>query len=492
MIKYFAMSPTAGQGGGAVLRREKMTGEEAARVPSEDQLFTIETRLGAVRGVQQDGYREFRGIRFATAERWEEAVPVTQRWEGVYDATRWGDRCLQYRGFYGMENNVSNQYYADEALVTLPAEYSADALNLNIWAPDGAENCPVLFYIHGGAFMTGSNTDTSTDGEVYARRGIVMVAINYRLGPYANIYGDGFNGNLPLTDQITALRWVRDNIADYGGDPTRITVMGESAGGATVQNLLISPLVEDGLIAGAIMLSGGGHMRSVGTPTTTETQKLIWGKVKEQCGAASLRELKTMPDKELFELWASCLGERRLLSATPILNGVSLVEDVEYHLEHDTVKDVPTMFGMLSQDLFPYNLYLAAMQYGKNRAEKGRKPSYLYYFDRVQPGDTTFGAFHAADLYYIFGTLYRNWRPFDDIDFRIARNMIDYTANFVKTGDPNGEELPRWEAASAQQQLFLHLGDEEASMVAPDAAALEHIQKTCPPFPYAAAIRQPE
>lgn len=492
MIRLFAMSPMAAQGNGPSLRREKMTREEAERMVPEEEIVTIETGLGALRGVQRDGYREFRGVRFAVSRRWEEAVPVTEGWEGVYDATRWGDRSLQFRGFYGMENNVSNQYYADEALISLPAKYSEDSLNLNIWAPDGGGNCPVLVYIHGGALVSGSNTDTSTDGEAYARRGIVMVAINYRLGPFANVYGDGAEGNLTLTDQITALRWIRDNIADYGGDPAKITVMGESAGAASVQNMLISPLVEDGLIAGAIMLSGGGHLRSVGTPATTAVQELIWGKVKEHFGVERMSELRSVPDKELFEGWAGCLGENRLLATTPILNGVSLVEDVGYALEHNTIKDVPTMFGMLSQDMFPHSLYLAAMQYGKKRAEAGGKPAYMYYFDRVQPGDTTFGAFHAADLYYVFGTLYRNWRPFDEIDFRIAENMVNYIANFVKTGDPNGGGLPRWESATAAEQLFMHFGDEEAAMIAPDGEMLAHTQATCPPFPFAAAVKTPD
>ena len=200
-------------------RRDKMTQEEADQVPSADQLVTIETKLGAVQGVQMDGYREYRGIRYATSERWEEAVQVTTPWSGVYDATSWGDRCMQFKGIYGFADSVINQFYDDEALVTFPAGYSEDALNLNIWAPDNAENCPVLLYIHGGAYMTGSNTDTSTDGEAYANHGIITVAINYRLGPWSNVYGDGYEGNLALTDQLTAIRWVKDNIADYGGDP---------------------------------------------------------------------------------------------------------------------------------------------------------------------------------------------------------------------------------------------------------------------------------
>ena len=226
-----------GKGEGA-LRREKMTQTEAEWIPSERETVVLETALGSVRGIQRDGWREFRGIPYATAERWEQAVPVTG-WEGVYDATRWGNRCAQHKGFYGTADSVVSQFYDDEALIEFPAEYSEDGLNLNIWTPAQKENCPVLVYIHGGSFVKGSNSDAAIDGEAYVKRGVLLVSINYRLGPFASVYGDGYTGNLALLDQLTALRWIRDNISDYGGDPGRITLMGESAGAISVQNLIL-------------------------------------------------------------------------------------------------------------------------------------------------------------------------------------------------------------------------------------------------------------
>jgi len=470
-------------------RRDKMTQEEADQAP--DKFVSIETKLGAVKGVQKEGYREFRGIRYATAERWEEAVAVTTPWNGEYDATAWGDRCMQFKGIYGFADSVINQFYDDEALVTFPAGYSEDALNLNIWTPDNAKDCPVLLYIHGGAYMTGSNTDTSTDGEAYAEHGVITVAINYRLGPWSNIYGDGYEGNLALTDQLTAIRWVKENIADYGGDPSKITIMGESAGAMSVQNLLMSPLMEEGLVAGAIMMSGGGNLKQNDTPMNSAVMGVLWQQVKNAGGYSNLSELLGLSAQELFEVWALNLGELDSAAATPIMNGVSLVETVDSALKNGNIQNVPTMIGMLSEDMHPYTLYTAAVDYAKARSNAGGKPVYLYYFDRQQPGDNKFGAFHAADLYYAFGTLYRNWRPFNDIDYRISHNMIDYISNFVKTGDPNGAGLVKWEAATAESQQFMHFGDEEAAMITPDKSFLSDNQYTKPTFPYADKVKYP-
>lgn len=483
-----APAPTEGFKEPWALRREKMTQAEAEKGP--EQLVTLKTRLGTVQGVQQEGYREFRGVRYAVAERWQDAVAITEPWDGVYDATQWGDQSLQYRGFYGKADSLINQFYADESLVTFPAGYSEDSLNLNIWTPDAAKNCPVLLYIHGGSFVTGSNVDPSTDGEAYANHGIITVAINYRLGPFANLYGDGYNGNLALTDQLTAIRWVRDNIADYGGDPSRITIMGESAGAISVQDLLISPLVEEGLIAGAIMLSAGGSMSAMGSPTTSAMMGAVWDQVKSAAGAEHISNLTALSDRELFELWNKNLGGYAAIAANPILNGVSLVDDVNTSLGNGSVKDVPTMIGMLSNDMMPYMLYQAATDYGQKRAAAGGEPVYLYYFDRCQPGDDA-GAFHAADLYYVFGTLYRNWRPFEDTDFRIADDMIDYVSNFVKTGDPNGDGLAQWEPAGESGQRFLHFGDEKAAMITVDPAKILENQMAYPMFPMAKAVKEP-
>lgn len=491
VLSLAACGPTGKTGEEWTLRQEKWTAEEAAFVPAEDQTVVLDTACGQIRGVRMDGYREFRGVRYATAERWEQASPVTG-WEGVYDATAWGDGSCQHRGFFHMADGVINQFYMDEAVAAAPISYSEDSLNLNIWTPEEAEGCPVLVYIHGGSYLTGSNTDPSTDGEAYAHHGIITVAINYRLGPFQSVWGDGFTGNLALTDQLTALHWVRDNIADYGGDPARITVMGESAGAVSVQNLLVSPLVEEGLIHGAVMLSGGGSLSEIGNPTTPDRVEPIWKLLKGQLGVKSLDELKDIPARDLYLAWVRAMGPYAGTAATPVLDGVALTDNVDAALEKGTVKDVPCIIGMLSQDMWPYTLYDAAAEYGAKRAGAEGAPVYLYYFDRQQPGENKFGAFHGADLYYVFGTLYRNWRPFDETDYRIAENMIDYISNFVQTGDPNGGGLPQWESAAVDQQLFLRFGDEPPAMMEPDTSALANTQLEGPAFPYADVVRVPE
>ena len=478
---------TGGEGS-VPLRREKMTQAEAEWLPEENETIVVNTAMGSVRGIRRDGYLEFRGIPYAAAERWELAVAVNG-WEGVYNATRWGDRCAQHKGFYGTADSVVSQFYEDEALIEFPAEYSEDGLNLNIWTPMETENCPVLVYIHGGSFVKGSNSDPAIDGEAYARRGVVLVSVNYRLGPFASPYGDGYTGNLALTDQLTALRWIRDHIGEFGGDPASITLMGESAGAISVQNLLLSPLVEEGLIAGAIMLSGGGSMNVIGSPVLPMVPATVWKKVKDAQSAETLFQLKDLPAEELFACWAGKLGPMKDLAAQPVLDGTVLNNTVSAALRRNCVKNVPVIIGILSHDIVPCDLYSSALEYARSRAEAGGAPVYLSYFDRIPPGNPAFGAFHGADLYYVFGTLYRNRREYTDVDYRIAGQLIDYISNFAKTGNPNGDGLPQWEAAAVESQQFLQFGDKAPAMMTPDAEELAHTQKTHAMFPFAPAIR---
>lgn len=460
------------------LRREKMTQEEADRVPAQSELITISTACGDITGIQKDGYTEWRGVRYATAERFEQPVQVTG-WEGVYDATVWGDRAPQYGGFYNMADSGVTQFYLDEATFQWTASYSEDCLNLNIWAPNGAKDCPVLVFIHGGSFLTGSNTDVTTDGEAFARSGIVTVAINYRLGPFHQVCGDGYTGNLALADQAAALHWIRDNIGDYGGDGSKITIMGESAGAISVQDLLISPLVEEGLLSGAVIMSGGGDLSILNTPTSPAAVQAEWERVKQALGAESIQALKTVDAKELYATWLKYGG-----TTAPTVNGVELTGNVADALADNTVQDVPVIIGILSEDMWPFTLYKAATRYAAKRADAGGAPVYLYYFDRQI--DKTFGAYHAGDLYYMFGTLYRNVREMDDTDYRISADMIAYVANFVKNGNPNGSGLTKWEAATGDNPLFMHFGDEADGMIAPDTDFLTNNENLRPTFPYTA------
>lgn len=331
-----------------------------------------QTACGVVRGLALDGYEAYLGIRYAKAERWEQAVQAGL-WEGEYDATRFGDRACQFRGFYGVEDSAINRFYYEEAKTQFPAVYSEDCLNLNIWTREDARGFPVLVYIHGGAFRTGGNGEPFVDGAAYAKRDVVMVSVNYRLGPFHSVYGDGYSGNLALTDQITALAWVRDNIACYGGDPERVTIMGESAGAVSVQCLLLSPQAK-GLFCGAVMMSGGGDLSALGTPNRPVRIRPVWEWVKKSLGAATLQELKTCPAYRLYAAWQKALDDLPQYAAgasKPVLDGKVVPAGVAQAREEGLLADVPCIIGVLSADSWPYTLCSAALDYASKQERAG-------------------------------------------------------------------------------------------------------------------------
>ena len=224
----------------------------------------VHTPCGPVQGAAggADGVSVFRGIRYATAGRWEYPRQVTH-WDGVYDAANFGACSFQPRAFYNEEDVPEKAFYYNEFRRGEHYDYSEDCLFLNIWAPDDAKNAPVLFYIHGGGFLGGCGHEKHFDGTAWCKKGVVAVTINYRLGPMGFLClpelaaRDGHTGNYAMFDQMAALCWVRDNIAAFGGDPGQVTLMGQSAGAMSVQQLCVSPMT-NGLFRGAVMMSGGG------------------------------------------------------------------------------------------------------------------------------------------------------------------------------------------------------------------------------------------
>lgn len=243
--------------------------------------YTRMTPCGPIEGCacQWPGVTAYKGIRYATAGRWEYPTPVTH-WEGTYNATQYGACSYQPRAFYDEAQMPEKAFYYHEFRQGEHYEYSEDCLFLNIWTPESAgadAKLPVLFYIHGGGFTGGCGHEKHFDGPVWPTRGVIAVTINYRLGPLGfaclpELSAEaGHTGNYGLYDQLCALQWVHDNIAAFGGDPARITVMGQSAGAMSVQQLCLSPLIE-GLIAGAVMSSGGGVSKNFGsTPPRRST-----------------------------------------------------------------------------------------------------------------------------------------------------------------------------------------------------------------------------
>jgi len=428
--------------------------------------YIVKTPCGTVLGTagRVPGTAAYKGIRYATAGRWEYPKIVTA-WENIYDATHYGHCSYQPRAFYDEELNEKKYFYYNEFRKGETYTYSEDCLFLNVFTPDDAkegDKLPVLVYIHGGGFTGGCGHEKHFDGPVWPAKGIIGVTINYRLGPMGFVClkeleeEAGHTGNYGLYDQMTAIQWVKNNISAFGGDPENITIMGQSAGAMSVQLQCQSPLT-DGLFQKAVMSSGCG----MGTMMTAPVEKAsaFWKEVMSRCGCENLAQFRALPPEKLFEAWQSAKKEIKggNASAVPALDNVFFVKD-------NLPKDIPYMAGSTSHDMVPPVLQGMTKKWISAR----EKPSYTWYFDRMLPGDDC-GAWHSSDLWYWFGTLPNCWRPMAQKDYDLSEQMVDYLCNFVKTGDPNkAAQLPTWIASGKGQSRVLCLGEKPTSMAKPN------------------------
>jgi len=436
----------------------------------------IKTPCGEIRGCagRVPGTIAYKGIRYATAGRWEYPKQVTS-WEGIYDATQYGSCSYQPRAFYNEEENLKKIFYYNEFRKGETYTYSEDCLFLNVFTPETAregDKLPVLIYIHGGGFTGGCAHEKHFDGPVWPAKGIIGVTLNYRLGPMGFVCLQELaeeadhTGNYGLYDQMTAIRWVRDNIAAFGGDPENITIMGQSAGAASVQMLCQSPLT-DGLFQKAVMSSGcglGGMMSG-----KLESSCAFWQEVMKRCGCSNLSEFRALPVEKLFDVWQSAKKEIKggAAAAFPVTDG-------HFAVAGGKAKNIPYMAGSTSHDMAPPILQSMARKWISNR----EKPSYTWFFDRMLPGDGN-GAWHSADLWYWFGTLENCWRPMEDKDFALSDQMTDYLCNFVRTGDPNkAAQLPTWVASGRGQKRVLCMGEKDTQMRKPNLLKLIGIMLT--------------
>ena len=427
--------------------------------------YIISTPCGTLQGTagRVPGTAAYKGIRYATAGRWEYPKQVTS-WEGTYDATHYGACSYQPRAFYDEELNEKKYFYYNEFRKGESYTYSEDCLFLNVFTPDTAkagDKLPVLVYIHGGGFTGGCGHEKHFDGPVWPEQGIIGVTLNYRLGPMGFVClpeleaEAGHTGNYGLYDQMTAIKWVKDNIASFGGDPENITIMGQSAGAMSVQLQCQSPLT-DGLFQKAVMSSGCG----MGTMMTAPVEKAsaFWKAVMERCGCENLAQFRALPAEKLFEAWSAAKKEVKGggTSAVPALDGVFFVKE-------NPVKDIPYMAGSTSHDMAPPILQSMTKKWIAAR----QKPSYTWFFDRMLPGDDC-GAWHSSDLWYWFGTLENCWRPMEQKDYDLSRQMVQYLCNFAATGDPNkAAQLPTWIASDKSQKRVLILGEQATHMGKP-------------------------
>ncbi len=410
-----------------------------------------ETDLGRIRGLERETDHAFLGIRYARAERFCYAAPV-ENWEGTYDATHFGDACTQYRTYFPHLDVPERRFYHREFREGLSFTYSEDCLNLNIYAPKEAKQAPVLVFIHGGGFNSMANSEGYLDGAGYTKRGILLVTINYRVGVFGYLTHEeiqeknGRDGNFGLDDQLVALKWIKQHIASFGGDPENITVMGQSAGAISLQYLCLSKKAE-GLFKRAIMLSGGGLFPKIARPKPAAKTRDYWKAVMEKAGAKTLEEFRQMNEKDVLAAIETVKTERKdnTVNTQPVVDGYLLETDTAKLIGHPLQLDY--MAGTTSNDMFNAVLYHMAWKF--IRKNKG----YRYFFDIDAPGDDN-GAFHSSDLRYFFGTLEQSFRPYDEKDKAVSEQMMDYVAAFVRTGDPN-------QAVTCETEIDGYLENEE-------------------------------
>ncbi|MDR1001184.1 MAG: carboxylesterase family protein [Clostridiales bacterium] len=420
----------------------------------------VVTKYGALCGVQKQGYAVFRGVPYAKAPvgelRWK-APQEPEKWEGARPAKSFGPRAPQADQPPG--SLYHKEFFADEDF--LPPK-SEDCLYLNIWTPSdlAEEKLPVALWIHGGAFTGGFGSEMEFDGAEFCKKGVILVTVNYRLGALGFLAHpwltaeSGRSGNYGILDQIAALKWVYENIANFGGNPTNITVFGQSAGSMSVQALLLSPLAK-GMIARAILQSASGYPSGIGRDRSLTEAEAIGQAFTERCGASSLEKLRALSTEKLAEYSNQFFVESmsKGFPYSPCIDGVVLTQGGDEAIGNGCLPDIPYMIGSTKNDIGVTpktlenggfsRLYKACIGWSHQNEKLGRSPSYVYYFTHSLPGDDS-GAFHSAELWYEFGTLHRSWRPNVEADYALSKLMIGYWTNFIKSGDPNGDGLPEW------------------------------------------------
>jgi para-nitrobenzyl esterase len=454
----------------------------------------------------RSGVAVYRGIPYAAPPvgplRWRPPNPAA-RWDGVRRADAFGPSAIQ-------TIHPAMLPWTEEYLASGPV--SEDCLTLNVWAPGGTKR-PVLVYIHGGGFVEGSGALPIYDGERLAREGIVVVTINYRLGALGFMAHPELtresehhaSGNYGLLDQIAALRWVQKNVASFGGDPSRVTVAGQSAGAASVHALMASPLAR-GLFERAIVQSTSGVVGFGAKPlASAETSGVEFAASK---GATTLAELRTLDASTLAggQLWLVVDGwslpenpDTAPRADVPVLTGFtadenSFIPQIYGGMSAEKYRELARqVYGDLADEvlrLYPAGTDAEAKRsqvesardrgrvsmylWAEARAKRSKTPAYTYYFDRAipWPAHPEFGAFHGAEIPYVFGTLDRLDRPWTAADRTLSEQMVGYWARFVKAGDPNGAGAPRWPRFDPGSPTTMRLGETAGPRPVADAERL--------------------
>jgi len=462
----------------------------------DETIPIVETRSGYISGIMDSGTFAYLGIPFAAPpvgeKRWR--LPVREEsWNGVRAADKFGEPCPQDLS----PDNIYGLTSCDE-----------DCLYLNVWAPKDTKggSLPVMFWLHGGGYNAGSASQALCNGANLAKRGVILVSANYRLGPLGFMVGQnlydtqGQAGNYALFDAVAALEWVRDNIARFGGDPDNVTIFGESAGGSIVTLLQTAPQAE-GLFHKAIAMSGTASSNKYVLNLTSSWEEAAQNGLQFQhfLNATSIEEMRRLPYETIIEA-----ATKSKIPFGPVMDGIILSTDPRDTPSESqyapmvigTVKDEGTLFiweygietladyqqalqiwfgnnASLVEAYYPATtdeeamwqavsvLGLAGMQEPIRHAARGASlsvPVYRYYYTHVPPTEAGayLGCFHGSELAYLFGNLdaAEGYGPSDTV---FSNQIMALWSNFAKTGTPYATGLPVWSNFSIGQENAFHL-----------------------------------
>ena len=469
-------------------------------------LRQVKTENGWVRGIEAADPRitAFKGVPFAAPpvgkNRWRAPQPC-ENWAGIRDCSRFAPISMQW--IPGLGDDI----YCREWHVDPDIPMSEDCLYLNIWtnAKKADEKMPVLVWFFGGGLQCGYPAEMEFDGERIARRGIVVVTVNYRVGalgflthPEITAEAPEAPANFGNLDQQAGLRWVQRNIAAFGGDPSKVTIAGQSAGGGSVMSQLACP-DNRGLFRNTVVMSAMIFdpylRREIGRPETLSDAEKKGEDFFAFLGVSSLKEARGMEAVKLqrsYEKYMEshvpfftvqddlfCVGDPIALyrsgkccdvtmmagnTGGEFLNSIDAADEAGLKAEAERLfGDRAAVFLSIPESRKKTEGLGYAAASGiectvkgtlSDIAKSGRK-GYAYCFDPDIPGWDNPGTFHSSDLWFWFETLAKCWRPFVGRHYDLARQMCDYFCNFIKTGNPNGkdlngEELPRWAAWSEE------------------------------------------
>ncbi len=484
----------------------------------ENSLDVVKTDTGLISGTTNSNgdIHIFRGIPFAAPPvgnlRWKAPQPVLP-WSGVRICNAFGPSPMQGAP-------VPFSMWSEEFLIP-KAPISEDCLYLNVWsgAKSPGEKRPVIVWIYGGGFGSGGSAVPIYDGEAMAKKGILFVSINYRVGIFGFFAypeltkesGRNASGNYGLMDQIAGLQWVQKNIAAFGGDPGNVTIAGQSAGSFSVNDLVASPLGK-GLFQKAIGESGASFS-SIATLQMAEESGI---EIAKSLNASSLTDLRKIPADDLLK--------KAKTSFRPIVDGYVLPASVSDIYAQGRENKVPLLTGWNENEGILFGSIKSAELYKKDINEKyGAKAGsalifypadndsiaalsqyrlssdivmgtqnytwanlqsdqgskvFVYRFARKVPGYgqyAKYGAFHTGEVPYAYDNLKFVKRPWEAFDHFLAKVMSSYWVNFASTGNPNGSRLPEWPAYNSRDKKILVLDEKIKSEKLPEWASLDFL-----------------